>query len=94
MRIASRAAAPAQMQPWLDDRRRLGVRVSRVRAAGAGPARGLPLDAPMSGGWWGVEQDAKGPFRWTTGDAILPLPGGTALVMLSVAPLASGYPTG
>lgn len=84
-RLVSRASRPSDTQPWRDDRRRLGVRVSRIVARGAG-AMTLPLDDPaLRAGWWEPDTEADG--RWTDGDAELPVAGGTMLLELTVRPL-------
>jgi hypothetical protein len=75
VRILSRAASATETQPWVEDRRRLGVRVSRLVLRGANTMRDIALDHPMLGeGWWAVERDNGAMRRWTKGDAVLPLP--------------------
>ncbi len=84
-RLVSRASRPSDTQPWRDDRRRLGVRVSRIVARGTGEIT-LPLDDPaLRSGWW--DPDAHGDGRWTDGDAELPVASGTMLLELTVRPL-------
>ncbi|MEO9188866.1 MAG: hypothetical protein ABI224_02520, partial [Acetobacteraceae bacterium] len=72
-RLVSRAQAPSALRPWLDDRRRLGVRVSRIVLHGADGPRVIPLDHPGLGrGWWDDETGGNARSRWTDGDAALP----------------------
>ena len=59
-RLVSRASAPTDSQPWLDDRRRLGVYVARIVVWGARrrtTCRNLPIvdhcrACPKAGGRW------------------------------------------
>jgi hypothetical protein len=58
VRLVSRAQAPTEARPWLDDRRRLGVRVKRIVLRGADGAREVPMDHPdIVRGWWDIERD-------------------------------------
>lgn len=85
VQLVSRASAPADTRPWLDDRRRLGVRVSRIVLRDAAEVRQIPLDHPeLSKGWWVVEQDGQAAARWTDGDAVLPLPAMHGVTMLEI----------
>ena len=44
---------PPTYTPWLEDRRRLGVRVARIVLRGADEVREIPVDHPDLGeGWW------------------------------------------
>jgi hypothetical protein len=71
VRLISRADSPAAVHPWIDDHRRLGVRVSRLTLRSGEAVTRIPLDDPsLSLGWWQVESDAA---RWTGGAAELPL---------------------
>jgi hypothetical protein len=71
-RLVSRASAPTDSQPWLDDRRRLGVYVARIAVRGAGDnVQELPADHPSpSEGWWAVEGNGMTLRRWTNGNAV------------------------
>jgi hypothetical protein len=63
------------MRPWLDDRRCLGVNVERIVVRSANELREVPVDHPdLSQGWHVVERDGIALRRWTSGDAVLPLP--------------------
>jgi hypothetical protein len=73
-RLVSRAAAPCDRQPWVEDRRRLGIMVSRLRLRRGDAVEPIPPDLPMLvDGWWAVEGAALRLWRWTDGDAALPL---------------------
>jgi hypothetical protein len=73
IRLVSRAARPSDHEPWLGDRRLLGVKVRRMTWGNDIDAREFPLDDPaLRGGWWAVEDDGAGPLRWTDGAALLP----------------------
>ena len=75
VQLLSRAQSPTEARPWLEDRRRLGVRVKRIVLRGANEVREIPVDHPdLSRGWWAVERDGQVMSRWTDGDAVLPLP--------------------
>ncbi len=80
-RITSRAAAPADLRPWLDDRRKLGVPVSRIVLRDRTGLTDIPADHPaLHEGWHDVEQDANRLWRWTDGDAVIPLAAGTRMI--------------
>jgi hypothetical protein len=75
VRLISRAGAPTDARPWLDDRRCLGVNVERIVVRSANELREVPVDHPdLSRGWHVVERDGIALRRWTSGDAVLPLP--------------------
>ncbi len=75
VRLVSRAASPTDVRPWLEDRRRLGVYVERIALCGGGGMRDIPVDHPgLMQGWWAVEGQGMTLRRWTTGDAVVPLP--------------------
>jgi hypothetical protein len=74
VRLVSRAAAPCDDRPWVVDRRRLGVMVSRLTLRYGAEIEPIPLDHPvLSRGWWGVERDRVTLWRWTNGNAMIPL---------------------
>jgi hypothetical protein len=83
--LLSRAQSPTEARPWLDDRRRLGVRVRRIVLRGANERREIPMDHPdLTEGWWDFEWDGRMMSRWTDGDAVLPLPEIAGLGMLEI----------
>ena len=85
VRLVSRAQSPTEARPWLDDRRRLGVRVKRIVLRGADETREVPVDHPdLTRGWWAVERDGQMMSRWTDGEAVLPLPAMRGHVMLEI----------
>jgi hypothetical protein len=85
VRLLSRAQAPTEARPWLEDRRRLGVRVARIVLRGADEVREIPVDHPdLAAGWWAVERDGQAISRWTDGEAVLPLPAMHGGAMLEI----------
>jgi hypothetical protein len=75
VRLLSRAQSPTEARPWLDDRRKLGVRVKRIVLRGTNELREVPMDHPgLTKGWWDIERDGQMMSRWTDGDAAVPLP--------------------
>jgi hypothetical protein len=85
VRLVSRAGVPADAQPWLDDRRRLGVSVERIALRSGADVQEVPLDLPdLHQGWWAVEQRGVASFRWTNGDATLPLPNTDNVAVLEI----------
>ncbi|HXT08856.1 MAG TPA: Hint domain-containing protein [Roseiarcus sp.] len=87
LRLRSRSAVPARLTE-LDsaDSRRLGVLVSRLEIDG----RDIALDdAALGDGWHAVERDGERQWRWSNGDAALPL--GRSLT-LWLHPLPAAYP--
>jgi len=76
VRLISRAGPPADTWPWMDDRRRLGVCVTRLVLRNAETVQEIPVDHPgLAEGWWPVEPVGKTTLqRWTNGDANLSLP--------------------
>jgi Hint domain-containing protein len=85
VRLVSRAQLPTEARPWLEDRRRLGVRVARLVLRGADEVREVPVDHPdLVSGWWAVERDGQAISRWTDGEAVLPLPAMRGDAMLEI----------
>lgn len=75
VRLVSRTASPTDTRPWLEDRRKLGVRVARIVLRLSDDVREIPVDHPdLASGWWAVEREGNALRRWTDGDAVLPLP--------------------
>ena len=75
VRLVSRAQSATEARPWIEDRRRLGVRLKRIVLRGGADLCEIPLDHPdLTTGWWAVERDGGAMRRWTDGDAVLPLP--------------------
>lgn len=85
-RLKSRATAPCDVAPWIEDRRQLGVAVGRIVVTGpAGPFEIVADDPSLVDGWWAAERDGVALRRWTNGNAALPLPRGVAVVELRLA---------
>ena len=85
VQLVSRAQSPTEARPWLEDRRRLGVRVKRIMLRSADELREIPVDHPdLTRGWWAVERDGQIMSRWTNGEAVLPLPEMSGHVMLEI----------
>lgn len=90
VRILSRHFRPTEMVgPFLDDRRSLGVLIGEISLWTGEEETALTthLEAEMLAGW-GAKEHAE--HRWTTGDALLPLPkrrfedGETVLLSLQI----------
>jgi hypothetical protein len=85
IRLLSRAQPPTEARPWLDDPRRLGVRVQRIVLRGTDELREIPMDHPgLANGWWDIDRDGRMMSRWTDGDAVVPLPAMRGPVMLEL----------
>jgi hypothetical protein len=83
--LASRAGAPTDARPWLEDRRCLGIYVARIALRAGDEVYDMPLDHPgLAKGWWAVEREGVAMRRWTNGDAILPLPRFSGLATLEI----------
>jgi len=75
IRLRSRAAVPEETRPWIDDPRRLGIAVRRFVLRDRSGDTVLDADHPaLMQGWHAAEHtpDAA-PWRWTDGDADLPI---------------------
>ncbi len=73
--LVSRTMVPSQVRPWIDDRRSLGVMVSRLTLRMRdGTVVAIPLDHPdLVEGWWDTEwHNPTALRRWTNGRARLP----------------------
>jgi len=80
VRLLSDAERPTRARPWVEDRRRLGAGIRRIRVDGE---HILPLDSPsLRTGWWRPDSAA---LRWSDGDATLQLPPGSRLLELRLA---------
>jgi hypothetical protein len=95
VRLVSRAARPCEKRPWVEDRRRLGVMVSRLTLRRGAELEPIPLDHPrLSHGWWDVERDRAGLWRWTDGNAMIDFFGEGPAVFEVVAAGGLDYPIG
>ena len=74
LRLVSRSDIPADHDPLLDDFRRLGVRIDGIALTAGVERTDLPLDHPhLQHGWHPPERQGAALWRWTEGDAELPL---------------------
>jgi len=86
VRLLSRATAPCDIRPWVEDRRRLGVAVGHIVASGPAGRSELPADHPaLIDGWWAAERDGAKLWRWSNGNAALPVPPHTTLIELHLS---------
>jgi hypothetical protein len=84
-RIVSRAGAPSDVKPWLEDWRRLGVAIDRVVIHGEVDYVDLPMDHPaLCHGWHTLETEGRAMWRWTDGGATLPIAGVQGLVTVEL----------
>ena len=91
LQLVSRAGAPVEVQPWLDDRRCLGVCVERIVLRGPDGTQEVPVDHPaLRKGWWPAERDGLALRRWTDGLAVLRLSAAAGPVVLEVQIHAGG----
>ncbi len=74
IRLASRIAIPSDRAAWLDDWRRLGVAIKRIVVRSGEDLMDIPADHPaLREGWYKAERDAATIWRWTDGNARLPI---------------------
>jgi len=75
VRLVSRATRPSALTPWLDDPRNLGIAVRSVTLRDHSGEVVLNADHPaLQSGWHAAEHAPDGAFwRWTEGDAVLPI---------------------
>ncbi|MBV9116007.1 MAG: Hint domain-containing protein [Acetobacteraceae bacterium] len=74
LRVASRRFVPAEQTPYVDDWRRLGVAVGAITLRTASGSQDIALDHPdLAQGWHAAERQGALAWRWTDGDAALPL---------------------
>ncbi|HUB11908.1 MAG TPA: Hint domain-containing protein [Acetobacteraceae bacterium] len=80
-RLVSRSAVPSDIRPWIADDRKLGVAIRRIIVWRGAECSELALDDPQLGeGWWAVERDDATMWRWTDGNAALPIEGDRLMV--------------
>ncbi|MDB5402458.1 MAG: hypothetical protein JWQ55_4476 [Rhodopila sp.] len=85
VRLVSRVSSPVATRPWLEDRRLLGVYTKRIMLRGADAVQEIPLDHPeLTQGWWAIERDDGTMRRWTSGEAVLPLPMSDTATILEI----------
>ncbi|MDE2005038.1 MAG: Hint domain-containing protein [Rhodospirillales bacterium] len=72
--LESRWGCPADLTPWCNDHRRLGLAVREVQVAEGDDLRVIPMDHPgFARGWHPLESEAGGHWRWSDGAARLAL---------------------
>jgi hypothetical protein len=91
--MLSRYTVPNDLTPWIDDRRQLGVAISRIVLRQGSELREIPIDHPaLAGGWHDCERQGTRLSRWTNGQAQLKLPAAwnddPATLELVIEPLA------
>ena len=85
VRLKSRADIPGDLIPALDDWRYLGVRISQMTLRSGDEYQDIPADHPgLRQGWHPVERAAGGFWRWTNGDALLPVATGHQAGVLDI----------
>lgn len=93
VRLLSRAGAPADMEPWQEDQRRLGLLVRRIALWEGDVLAEMAMDDPgLVAGWWSVERHGRRLVRWTDGDAVLPLGVGGVRMLEITAGCRDAYP--
>jgi hypothetical protein len=86
--LVSAVRRPSDAAPWLDDRRALGVCVSRIALVGADDTRVIAPDDPaLADGWWPAEADGLRHWRWTRDAAAIPLRTDTVVVQVKMVGL-------
>lgn len=74
LRLVSRTAIPADDAAYAGDWRSLGVAVGRIVVRGQGRVTEIPADHPgLKDGWHPPETDGATLWRWTDGNARLPV---------------------
>jgi hypothetical protein len=75
VRLVSRASVPFDLDRAHEDWRRLGVGVAKIVFRSGTEQVELPADHPsLIRGWHDAETDGAAIWRWTDGDAHVPLP--------------------
>lgn len=89
LRVVSHSSRPADIRgPFVDDRRSLGVKVSKITVQGTNNLSPVAADlaAATLDGWHAPEPDG----RWTNGDAVLPLGSGYGPMLVEIQVVAGG----
>lgn len=74
LHLVSRSGVPSELLPYPNDWRRLGVAIRRIVARDSAGVMEIPADHPaLAGGWYQAERDGSTMWRWTNGDAVLPI---------------------
>jgi hypothetical protein len=74
VRLASRASVPGVLKPYVDDARRLGVAICGLTIRSGSDVTAFAADHPaLTQGWHAAERANGAIWRWTSGDALLPI---------------------
>ena len=74
-RLVSAATDLGLARPWAGDQRRVGVAISAIVLRGRTECAVIGADHPsLTDGWHAAERDRGTVWRWTNGDAALPVP--------------------
>jgi len=85
-RLVSCSAVPSDIRPWVDDVRKLGVAIRRIVVWCDAQCSEIALDDPrLVDGWWAIERDNATMWRWTDGNAALPIEGDRLMVEIVVS---------
>ena len=86
VQLLSRSAKPNETKPWLEDRRTLGLMISRITLQSGCHTRLIALDNPrLTNGWHAPERDHASLWRWTNGRPEIPIPSGAITLEIVVA---------
>jgi hypothetical protein len=93
VRLVSRATQPSALTPWVDDQRLLGVAIRSVILRDQTGETVMSADHPaLRVGWHAAEHGPDGaPWRWTAGDAELPIEASGSYTMEIVLSQAANY---
>jgi hypothetical protein len=85
VRLVSRASAPCDVMPWVEDRRPLGIMLRRITLHCGDSHQDIAPDHPILGaGWFPVEGGGGEIWRWSDGNAALMLPADTTLLEIHI----------
>jgi hypothetical protein len=85
VRLASRTGVPSDLTPYLGDDRQLGVAVRRIVVRTGKDMAEVALDNPaLNAGWYQPERNEAVTWRWTDGNAILPVSTTAAPAMVEI----------
>jgi hypothetical protein len=93
IRLVSRSAVPGDAAPWVEDRRRLGVRVRQMTLSRGDDSLVISMDHPTIGtGWWAIERDGDMMWRWTDGNAWISIESDAPALLRIALNAAPAYP--
>jgi len=85
VRLASRASVPGVLKPYVDDARRLGVAIRGLTIRSGSDVTAFAADHPaLAQGWHAAERANGTIWRWTNGDALLPIASVHGALMLEI----------